>query len=199
MKLEELAALKAELRKTARSARRVAHAASPGAARAAAAHAFREIAGARQSGAAPAAAISGYVAFRDEIDPLPLMHLLHGFELTVALPVVGERAQALRFRRWRPGERMQNGAYGVPIPVTDDPVEPQVIIVPLLAFDSRGHRLGYGGGYYDRTIAELRRHRPVRTIGYALAAQQIEAVPHGPHDMILDCVVTERGIVRPAP
>jgi 5-formyltetrahydrofolate cyclo-ligase len=190
MDYESLAERKATLRASARAARRLAAQTTPGAGRIAAAHALPEIA--RNRGVK---AVSAYVAFRDEIDPLPLMHLLHGLGIAVGLPVAAEPAQPLRFLHWQPGARMQRGAHGVMVPQDGTPLEPEVLVVPLLAFDARGHRLGYGGGYYDRTIADRRARGPILTIGFAFAAQEVEDLPNDAYDMPLDLVATERGVI----
>lgn len=191
MTQDHLAAAKAGMRRSARAHRQTASLASPGAARIAGAHAFEEIA--RKPGIT---AVAGYLAHMDEIDPMPLMHLLHGHGLTVCLPCVVEPDTPLRFRRWHPGARLVRGAYGIMIPEDESEVDPDLLVAPLLAFDPEGYRLGYGGGYYDRTIAERRARGPLHCMGLAFAAQEVEAVPHNALDMPLDCVVTERGVLR---
>ncbi|HHN67450.1 MAG TPA: 5-formyltetrahydrofolate cyclo-ligase, partial [Thermopetrobacter sp.] len=98
--------------------------------------------------------VAGYWPVHHEIDPRPLMERLARHEVTLALPVVTARDRPLIFRRWRPGEPLTDGAFGVPVPSEDAPsLRPAVVLVPLLAFSRAGHRLGYGGGYYDRTLA----------------------------------------------
>ncbi len=189
MTIDPLAAAKAEMRESAKSRRTAASEATPGAARIAASHAFREIV--RQP---HIRSVAGYLPVRGEIDPLPLMHLLHGHEITLCLPVVTGPGQPLAFRPWRPGARLVRGAYGIMIPEEAEEVTPQALVTPLLAYDARGYRLGYGGGYYDRTIAELGARGPLRTIGLAFAGQQVPEVPAGAHDMPLDAIATENGI-----
>lgn len=192
MKDETLAAAKADLRRKARTERQRAGLARPGAARVAAAHAFREILA--HDRASPVAC---YLAVRGEIDPMPLMHALRGEELDTCLPVVTAPEEPLAFHRWHPGAPLENGAYRIRVPIRGETVTPRALIVPLLSFDKQGYRLGYGGGFYDRTIAQLREAGPILTIGLAFAAQQVELLPRGTHDMPLDCVATERGLFRP--
>ena len=103
-------------------------------------------------------------------------------------------AQALRFREWSPGCTLVEGAFKALIPAEGAWIDPEVLIVPLLAFDARGFRLGYGGGFYDRTLEGLRARRPTLAIGFAYAAQEIEAVPIEPTDQRLDAIVTEAGV-----
>jgi 5-formyltetrahydrofolate cyclo-ligase len=116
-----------------------------------------------------------------------------------ALPVALDKAQPLRFRLWRPGERLAPDACGVPSPLASAPEAlPSLVITPVLAFDRRGGRLGQGGGHYDRTLASLRRQRAVFVLGLAYAGQELEAVPMAAHDQWLDGVVTETGYVEAA-
>ena len=146
---------------------------------------------------APGAVVAGYWAFRDEADPKLLMLALAGRGHPLALPAMVARGAPLRFHRWREGDAMAVHAYGVNEPLAEaDVVVPSVLLVPLLAFDAQGWRLGYGGGYYDRTLAALRAAGPVRAIGIAYGGQQIAAVPHGNHDQRLDAVLTEAGLRR---
>jgi 5-formyltetrahydrofolate cyclo-ligase len=138
-------------------------------------------------------AISFYMPMRAEIDPRPAMirAVLRG---PVLLPVT-RRGQPLLFRRWQPGTPMVRDGYGVEHP--DDGQEtgtPEVLVVPLLAFDAAGHRLGYGGGYYDRTLAALRAQGPVTAIGFAYAAQEVAKLPASARDEALDGIVTEREV-----
>ena len=140
--------------------------------------------------------LAGYMPMRSEIDPLPAMAAWDG---PVCVPVVIARGQPLRFRAWTPGTRMVEGAFGALIPESGDWLVPQVLIVPLVAFDARGFRLGYGGGFYDRTLEGLRAAGPVPAIGFAFAAQRVDAVPTEPTDQPLDLIVTEAGLLRPEP
>ncbi len=117
-----------------------------------------------------------------------------GFEM--ALPIVPSRGQPLIFRRWRAGDAMDTGPFEIAEPRAGQPVlSPDLILAPLLAFDRTGARLGYGGGYYDRTIAGLRDKKPVTVVGIAYAAQEVDAVPCGETDVPLDWVVTETGAI----
>lgn len=139
----------------------------------------------------PGSIVSGYVAMGEEIDPMPLMLLLHEQGHPCALPVVEERGRPLGFRRWRPGDPLVPGIWDIPVPTAGaEKVQPDLMLVPLLAFDAEGRRLGYGGGFYDRTICALRRQGTL-AVGVAYAGQEMDAVPCGPHDEPLDWVVTE--------
>jgi 5-formyltetrahydrofolate cyclo-ligase len=113
------------------------------------------------------------------------------------VPVIEGKGLPLRFREWSPGVRMQPGPFGAQVPATGDWLQPELLIVPLLAFDAAGRRLGYGGGFYDRTLAALRARGPVRAIGLAYAAQQVGEVPADATDQPLDAIVTEAGVLRP--
>ncbi len=135
--------------------------------------------------------LSGYMPMRTEIDPLPAMAAHQG---TVGVPVIIGKGMALRFREWSPGAKMVEGAFNALIPEEGLWVEPQVLIVPLLAFDARGYRLGYGGGFYDRTLEALRAKGPVLAVGFAFAAQEVAEVPIDATDQRLDAVVTEKGV-----
>lgn len=141
----------------------------------------------------PAGAIvAGFLPIGDEIDLRPLLRTLHARGHTIVLPVTPPRGQPLSFHVWTPEAPLITERFGTQAP-TGPAAVPDVVLVPLLAFDARGHRLGYGGGYYDRTLAGL----PTRfAIGCGYAAQQVETVPTGPHDIPLDAVATERGVIR---
>ena len=137
------------------------------------------------------AVLSGYMPMRSEIDPLPAMAAHRG---VVGVPVIPGPAQPLRFREWSPGCAMEDGGFGTQIPSEGAWVEPAVVIVPLLAFDARGYRLGYGGGFYDRTLQALRAKRPTLAVGFAFAAQEVDEVPIDAFDQQLDAIVTEEGL-----
>lgn len=137
--------------------------------------------------------VSGFWPIKDEIDIVPLMTGLHADGCTVALPVVQGRGQRLLFRVWRPGDVLEAGGFGTVQPSSRcEVVEPDALLVPLLACDREGWRLGYGGGFYDRTIEELRRKRPVTAIGVGFEGQLVPEVPHGPDDQRLDWLLTDR-------
>lgn len=136
-------------------------------------------------------ALAGYMAMRTEIDPTAAMAAHQG---PVGVPVILGAGQALKFREWSPGCAMVAGAFGAFIPAEGAWVEPEVVIVPLVGFDARGYRLGYGGGFYDRTLAGLRARHPVLAVGFAFAAQELPEVPIDEYDQRLDVIVTEAGI-----
>ncbi len=139
----------------------------------------------------PGAVVAGFWPLADEIDVRPVLAALHEIGHTLCLPHTPPRGSALTFHRWQPGDTLHPGRFGTLAP--DGPaVTPTLLLVPMLAFDRLGRRLGYGAGYYDRTIAGL---PGVRTVGCAFAAQEIAAVPVGPDDMPLDAIATERGLI----
>lgn len=143
---------------------------------------------------APASVVSVYWPIRHELDSRPL--ILRAVETghRVALPVISKLGGVLDFRVWSQETELVGGPYGTFEPPSTSPVvAPDVVIMPLLAFDAEGYRLGYGGGYYDRTLRALRgKICPPLAVGVAYAQQEVELVPHGPGDETLDWVVTER-------
>lgn len=141
---------------------------------------------------APGTIVSGYSPIRGEIDPVPLMRKLAAEGARLALPAIVARGKSLAFRAWSPDDRLMLGPLGIlePSPAAAE-VVPDIMMVPLAAFDRLGHRIGYGGGYYDHTLAHLRKARAITAIGLAFAAQEIEAVPALSHDVALDYVLTE--------
>ena len=139
---------------------------------------------------APGQSVAGYWPIGTEIDIRPLLTALHERGHPILLPTTPPRGHPLSFRLWQPGNPLQSGRFGTVVP-TGDGGTPDVLLVPLLAWDGRGHRLGYGGGYYDRTLAAL---PGCPAIGCAFAAQRIPEVPAGAHDMPLDAVATEEGV-----
>lgn len=142
--------------------------------------------------------VSFYWPIRTEIDPRPVMAGLADTRV-VCLPVTHGRDAALTFRRWHPGAEMEADGFGVSVPVVDERVVPAVLVVPMLAFDAACHRLGYGAGHYDRTLAGLRSNGVATAYGLAYAAQQTDApLPAEPTDQPLDTIVTEAGVVFPA-
>jgi 5-formyltetrahydrofolate cyclo-ligase len=145
----------------------------------------------------PDGVIGGYWPLGSEIDVLPLLTRLRDGGRTVALPISGPRGQALTFRDWDPALGMVTGRYGISEPAADRPERvPSVVLVPLLAFDGSGRRLGYGAGYYDRTLDGLRAQAPVTAIGIAFAAQRMDAVPVDEYDQPLDWIITEREALK---
>lgn len=145
------------------------------------------------------ATVSGFKPFADEVDVLPLMARLAGEGWRTALPVVAGRDKPLMFRAWAPGEPTVAGAWSIPVPPESAPeVQPDVLLVPMLAFDRGGFRLGYGGGFYDRTLSALRAVKPVIAVGVAFAGQEMAEVPREAHDEPLDWILTEHGPIRPA-
>ena len=183
-------------RERARSARRAAHGTvGPGWAEAVWGH-LREA----LPDASPGMVVSGYWAMRDEADIGPILERLHAEGFVCALPAVEGRDRPLTFRRWRPGDRLVAASFGTHEPAKSEPrVTPEILLVPLLAFDRAGRRLGYGGGYYDRTLRKLRSDGAATAVGVAFAAQEVPSVPAGPGDEKLDWIVTERGAFRAKP
>ena len=143
----------------------------------------------------PAASVAIYRAIGSEIDPLPLAMILAARGRGLCLPVVVARDAPLLFRRWSPGDALEPDAAGCPAPLpVAGVVRPDLILAPLLAFDAEGGRLGQGGGFYDRTLAELRRRpSPPGFVGVAFAGQEVAALPMASHDQRLDGVLTESG------
>ena len=178
----EIAAAKAAARKAAFAARAAAH----GSGRDAAAQAHL----ARALAAHAGAPLAGYMPMRTEIDPLPVMAAHRG---PVGVPVIRGRGLPLDFHLWHPGAAMIDGPFGARIPEAGAPMEPKVLIVPLVGFDARGYRLGYGGGFYDRTLGALRADGPVTAIGFAYGAQELDELAVDDFDQRLDLIVTEDG------
>jgi 5-formyltetrahydrofolate cyclo-ligase len=139
--------------------------------------------------------VSGYSPIRSEIDPVPLMRALATQGARLALPAVMARGKSLAFRSWSPNDRLMLGPLGIlePSPAAAELI-PDIMLVPLAAFDRLGHRIGYGAGHYDYTLAHLRKVKAIAAIGLAFAAQEIEAVPALSHDVALDYVLTETQI-----
>jgi len=137
---------------------------------------------------------AGYMAMRTEIDPTAAMEeaAAHG---VVGVPVIIANGQPLKFRIWEPDCVMVKGDFGAFIPETGDWMEPEILIVPLVAFDRKGGRLGYGGGFYDRTLEMLRAERPTMAIGFAYTGQEAGDLPLEPTDQPLDMIVTETGVL----
>jgi 5-formyltetrahydrofolate cyclo-ligase len=136
--------------------------------------------------------VSGYQPIRNEIDPAPLMQRLASVGAHLALPAVMARGKSLAFRIWSPHDRLMLGPLGIPEPSpAATEVVPDIMLVPLAAFDRAGHRIGYGAGHYDYTLAHLRKVKAITAVGVAFAVQEIAGIPAGPHDVALDYVLTE--------
>jgi len=182
---------KARLRRELLARRRDASAASPEAGHAVAARVFGDI-------PLPAGApCTVWWPMGDELDVRPLLARLHFAGHAVGLPTVVRRATPLLFRRWRPRDTLIPGGFGTSVPAPEQPeVVPDVLFVPLLGFDRAGFRVGYGGGFYDRTLEALRRTGPRLAIGLAFAAQEVAQIPRDEHDQRLDWIVTETETIR---
>jgi 5-formyltetrahydrofolate cyclo-ligase len=145
----------------------------------------------------PNAVVSGYVAIGEEADPAPLLDTIRARGHAVALPRVIGRGKPLQFHLYESGANLVPGGFGLSEPARDWPlIEPDILAVPLLAFDGAGYRIGYGAGFYDRTLAKLRASRDVLAVGFAFAAQEFPHVPHDENDQRLDWIVTEDGARR---
>ena len=178
-----LAKTKEKARKAALERRRTAHGAAGSTAAERLIEVLRGFAG---------QVLAGYAPIRTEVDPTPAMVAHPG---PVCLPVIESAGRPLRFRAWTPGCAMEVGPFGAQVPAAGDWLVPQVLIVPLVAFDRQGGRLGYGGGFYDRTLAALRDAGPVTAIGFAYAAQEDVGLPQEATDAPLDLIVTEREVI----
>ncbi|MGD9862523.1 MAG: 5-formyltetrahydrofolate cyclo-ligase [Pseudodonghicola sp.] len=183
--MTDLAALKVAARKAAFARRQIAHDAG-GAGRAGLLSTV--LAGYR------GVPLAGYMPIRTEIDPRPAMAEAVAYG-PVGVPVIQGVALPLRFSRWEPGCEIVIGPFGAAIPAVTDYFEPEILIVPLVAFDAAGNRLGYGGGFYDRTLEQLRARRATLAIGFAYDAQEAEALPLEPTDQPLDLIVTESRVL----
>lgn len=131
----------------------------------------------------------------NEVDPRSVARSQLLADCSFALPVTPGLGKALEFRRWVPGDDLVDGAFGEKVPARKELVSPDLLLVPLLGFDRSGHRLGQGGGYYDRTLAKLRQNGPIQAVGLAFSFQECLNVPHEKHDEILDRVVTEEEMI----
>jgi 5-formyltetrahydrofolate cyclo-ligase len=144
----------------------------------------------------PDTVISGFMPLKSEINPLPLMQKLAEAGARLALPAIAGRSKPLIMREWVWGGPLDRGQWGIREPKPDAAeVGPDILLVPLLAFDRAGHRIGYGAGYYDMTIARLRSLKSVTAVGIAFAAQEVSQVPTTPRDARLDLVLTERDVI----
>jgi 5-formyltetrahydrofolate cyclo-ligase len=144
----------------------------------------------------PGAIVSGFFPLKSEINPLLLMRKLADAGARLALPVVAGRGKPLIMRAYAFGQELNSGVWGIREPKDDAPeVDPDILIVPLAAFDRRGDRIGYGAGYYDMTINRLRARKPVKAVGIAYAAQEVAEVPVTERDARLDLVLTEHEVI----
>lgn len=182
--------LKADLRKQAFAARKEAHALGAG-------EATERLLSA--IGLATGKIIAGYMPIRTEIDPRPAMTALHAQGATLCVPVIEGAGLPLMFREWTPEGALMPGPFGAQVPAEGDWVAPELLIVPLVAFDHTLARLGYGGGFYDRTLERLRAQKPTQAIGFAYDAQEMPNVPQEPTDQPLDALVTPtRTLAKPS-
>jgi len=139
--------------------------------------------------------VSSYRAMGSEIDPELLEAKLRADTITTALPVITQLGQPLAFHSWQPGDPLVPRKWGILEPEASAPkVEPDILLLPMLAFDRFGWRLGYGGGFYDRTLAQLRARKPIIVIGLAFCEQEVDAVAHDAYDEPLDFVLTPKGL-----
>nr|WP_245220494.1 MULTISPECIES: 5-formyltetrahydrofolate cyclo-ligase [unclassified Ruegeria] len=138
--------------------------------------------------------LSGYMPIRTEIDPVSAMAEAAAYGL-VGVPVIQAAGKPLKFSRWTPEGPLKDGPFGAKVPEVDDYFDPEILIVPLVAFDANGGRLGYGGGFYDRTLEGLRGKRATMAIGFAFDAQEAQDLPLEPTDQPLDMVVTESRVL----
>ncbi|PNG25796.1 5-formyltetrahydrofolate cyclo-ligase [Methylocella silvestris] len=140
--------------------------------------------------------VSAYFSLRDEASTMPLIEALAERGVLTALPITGARGTPLVFRLWRPGDALVSGKMGIsePAPAAAE-VAPDLLFVPLAAFDRSGHRIGYGAGFYDRTLAGLRARKKIVAVGVAYASQETDKIPHEAHDQRLDFVLTEKELI----
>lgn len=181
----DLTAAKAAARKAAFAARKAAHAQDTGGAAGLLSYVLAGYRG---------VPLAGYMPIRSEIDPRPAMAeaAAHG---VVAVPVIEAESRPLRFSRWTPDGPLRAGPFGAQVPLVDAFLDPEIVIVPLVAFDRQGGRLGYGGGFYDRTLARLRAVRPTLAIGFAYGAQAADQLPLEQTDQPLDMIVTDTEVI----
>jgi 5-formyltetrahydrofolate cyclo-ligase len=145
---------------------------------------------------APSVIVSGFMPLKSEINPLPLLQKLAETGARLALPAIAGRGKPLIMRAWEFGAPLDRGQWGIREPKADAPeVDPDILLVPLLAFDRGGFRIGYGAGYYDMTIHRLRERKPITAVGIAFAAQEVPKIPTTSRDERLDLVLTEREVI----
>ncbi len=187
---------KQQLRRTARDARKTWAGGAGEQAAVRLAENFSKIAADFPSGSV-LGSVAGYWPMADEMDVRPLLTRLAEEGREIALPVVVAKDAPLIFRRWRPGLVLEDGDFGTRHPGPDEPeVTPAIVLVPLLAFDAQGYRLGWGGGFYDRTLARLRASGPVVAVGVAYQSQLVDSVPRTATDEALDWMVTDSGVLE---
>lgn len=182
---------KSRARKAAQQRRIDAHRASP--------HAARSLVENFPDELWPAigSVVSGYRAIGTEIDPASLMETFHCEQVRLALPRVVRHGEPLAFHHWTPGDDLVKGTFGVEEPAaTSDTANPSLVLMPLLAVDRKGNRLGYGAGYYDRTLSRLRESGAVTAVGLCYDAQIVKSVPVGAYDVSVDWIVTEKAAYR---
>lgn len=140
--------------------------------------------------------VAGFSSIRSEIDVALLMRVLEGKGASLALPVLAGESQPLIFRHWTQDTQLVRGPYGIFEPSSEaEEIEPDIVLVPLAAFDRAGHRIGYGGGYYDRTLERLRQSKKITAIGVGFSVQEIAQVPSSEHDARLDLMLTEKDLL----
>ena len=180
---------KARLRATSLGRRKALHAANPQGGEMACDHFLNAI------GFPDDAVVSAYLPLKNEFDVLPFIEVADLFGHEIGMPVVAAKAKPLKFLRWTPESDLVTGAMGIPTPPLDSPVVvPDLLLVPMMAFDDDGFRLGYGGGFYDRTLADLRNRNPeTLAVGVCFSGLKVDHVPRDEHDARLDWIVTESG------
>ena len=178
---------KAALRRQAFDARKIAHKSN-----------LDEVANthliAAVKGRGAATCVAGYMPIRTEISPILAMTHLHETGTEIAVPVIVAQDTALKWARWTPDDDMVEGAFKALVPADPIYIIPDLVVCPLVAFDAQGGRLGYGGGFYDRSLEELRAVRPTAALGFAYSAQELPQIPQEKTDQPLDAIVTERGV-----
>jgi 5-formyltetrahydrofolate cyclo-ligase len=184
--------LKKEMRRTVKAARQAAFEAhGAGASRSLAQHG---IAFAQRP---PPQIVSGFLSIGDEIDVTPLLQRLRDEGYRLCLPVIEGKGKPLVFRAWSPGDALAETTWGIREPLASaEELDPDIVLGPLLAFDREGYRLGYGGGFYDRTLARLRALKPIVSIGIGFDEQRVDAVPRADYDEPLDWVLTPSGPIK---
>jgi 5-formyltetrahydrofolate cyclo-ligase len=180
---------KAQLRATSLERRKALHGANPQAGEMACDQFLNTI------GFPDDAVVSAYLPVKDEFDVLPFVEVADLFGHKIGMPVVAAKAKPLKFLQWTPESDLVTGAMGIPTPALDSPVVvPEFLLVPMMAFDDDGFRLGYGGGFYDRTLADLRKRNPdTLAVGVCFAGLKVDHVPRDEYDARLDWIVTESG------